>query len=100
LTLYVLGLGSGPASTKKTAKSDSKIAHVNKPLALLMEKRIIFYKPSLLIDAKQVVFAQYVSLIRGLYYKNLMFRAIGFFNEADTLESTSILIYYFKRRSI
>jgi len=28
------------------------------------------------------------------------FRAIGFFNEADTLESSSILIYFFNKQSI
>ncbi len=30
----------------------------------------------------------------------LHFRAIGFFNEADTLESSSILIYSFQEQSI
>ena len=29
-----------------------------------------------------------------------MFRAIGFLDEADTLESSSILIYYFQELSI
>jgi hypothetical protein len=30
---------------------------------------------------------------------NNFFRAIGFFNEADTPESSSILIYYFLKQS-
>ncbi len=30
----------------------------------------------------------------------LLFPAIGFFNEADTLESSSILIYSFQEQSI
>jgi len=30
----------------------------------------------------------------------LFFCAIGFFNKADTLESSSILIYYYQEQSI
>ncbi len=32
------------------------------------------------------------------FWKKCLFRAIGFFNEADTLESSSTLIYYFQEQ--
>ncbi len=34
-----------------------------------------------------------VSLLNTKFYELQMFHAIGFFNEADTFESSSVLIY-------